>query len=475
MGGANRRFAMPGLQGLMARSAGRHSRLAGSAALSMLIIIAAVGPASAATVTSTWNAKIGTGGANGSARIQANSAGTGSLTLKLAKLKPSSVLPVVIVKGTCSSVRSTVITVASVRTTSRGAATRTSSLTAAQMKSIVSATKGSGKIAIRIGSGSSRKGGGVVMAPPPVIDPTVSATIPVGVYPLDVTIDPTGIWVTNSLFGSLSRIDPATNTVLSVSQLDLEGIAGVEGIASGFGSIWVTVVRFDELGSSVPGSVIRVNPATGSPIGAPIAVGKGPLGITASAEAMWVSNLMDGTVSRIDPVTNAVVATVPVGDSPFDIVAGFGSIWVANVHDGKVYRIDPATNLATTTVQTQQSATGITVGAGAVWVSYCGCNGAQGVVSRIDPVTNMVTAAVPVGASPGLLAFGGGFVWVAVDGDTSVVQIDPATNAVKKRVAVGATTWGIAASDHAVWAVHPNQASDVLDVSALGTVTRISF
>lgn len=466
---------MFGLPGLRARSAGRRSRLAGSAALAMLIVVSAAGSASAATVTSTWNAKVGSGGANGSARIQVISAGTGSLTIKLVKLKPSSVLPIAIVKGTCSSVGSTVATVASVRTTSKGAATRTSSLTTAQMKSIAAATRSNGKIAIRIGSGSSRKCGAFVLAPPPAIDPTVSATIPVGVYPLDVTIDPTGVWVTNSLVGSLSRIDPASNTVLSVSQLDVGSNAGIEGITSGFGSLWVTVVRFDDLGSTVPGSVIRVDPATGSAIGMPIPVGKAPFGIAASAEAIWVSNYLDGSVSRIDPITNAVVATIPVGDSPFGIAAGFGSIWVANVNDGKVYRIDPAANLAATSVQTQPSATGITIGAGAVWVSYCGCGGAQGVVSRIDPATNMVTAAVPVGVSPGLLAFGGGFVWVAVDGDTSVVQIDPATNTVRKRVPVGATTFGIAASDHAVWAVHPNQASDVLDFSSLGTVTRISF
>jgi YVTN family beta-propeller protein len=468
-------FALPGLR---ARTAGRRSRLAGSAgsaALAMLIAISAAGPATAATVTGTWNAKVGSGGANGSARIQANSAGTGSLTLKLSKMKPSTVLPITITKGTCSSVGPTVIKVASIRTTSKGAATRTSSLTTAQMKSIVAATKGGGKIAIRIGSGSSRKCGAFVLAPPPAIDPTVSATIPVGVYPLDVTIDPTGVWVTNSLFGSLSRIDPVSNTVLSVSQLNVDSTAGIEGITSGFGSLWVTVVRFDDLGSTVPGSVIRVDPATGSAIGAPIAVGKGPFGIAASAEAIWVSNYLDGTVSRIDPITNAVVATIPVGDSPFGIAAGFGSIWVANVNDGKVHRIDPATNLAATSVQTRQSVTGIAIGAGAVWVSYCGCGGEQGLVSRIDPATNMVTAAVPVGVSPGLLAFGGGFIWVAVDGDTSIVQLDPATNTVRKRVAVGAKTFGIAASDHAVWAVHPNQSSAVLDVSSLGTVTRISF
>ena len=45
---------------------------------------------------------------------------------------------------------------------------------------------------------------------------------------------------------------------------------------------------------------------------------------------MWVLNQADGTVSRIDPKTNEVVATIDVGvpGPGGDIAAGEGAVWV---------------------------------------------------------------------------------------------------------------------------------------------------
>lgn len=466
---------MFGLQKLTG-PAGFAKRSAGSIGLAVLLAAVLVGPASAATVASTWNARLGAAGANGTARIQAYTSGSGALNLKLSKLKKSSLLPVVITKGTCASAGAVVATLASIKTTSSGAATRTSALSAAQIKAISAATKGTGKIAIRIGTGTARTCGQFALAVPAAVDPAVTATISVGVEPSQVAIDPTGVWVTNWWDNTLSRIDPASGVVLSVSPVDIPANSAPESITTGFGSIWVTVVAYDDQSMpTLPGSVVRVNPATGTTIGTPIPVGRAPVTVAASAEAIWVSNMVDGTVSRIDPVTNSVTATIPVGDSPFGIVAGFGSVWVASLSDGKVARIDPATNSVIATVQTQSSAFGLTVGAGAVWVTYCGCNGSAGVVSRIDPLSNSVVAATPVGLQSGFLTFGGGYVWVAVDEDTSVVQIDPASNAVKKRIQVGAKSFGIAASDHAVWVVHPDAVGADPAGAVPGSVTRITF
>ncbi len=155
-------------------SRGRGRRPAG-AALSITLAIAAlliVGPltVSGATVTNAWRAKIGSAGANGTATVQAYTTGTGSLVLKLAKLKVSTYLPVTLYKGSCSSVGSVLLKLASIKTTSSGAATRTSSLSTGQVTLIKSATKGTARIAIRVGSSTT---GGVkcglfaVLAVPP--------------------------------------------------------------------------------------------------------------------------------------------------------------------------------------------------------------------------------------------------------------------------------------------------------------------
>jgi YVTN family beta-propeller protein len=462
--------------GTLASRAGGARRTAEAVGFAVLLAATFVVPASAATVASTWNARIGTAGSNGTVRVQAYTTGTGALTLKLVKLRRSSLLPVVISKGTCSATGTVVATLASIRTSSAGAATRTSSLTAAHIKAITAATKSNGKIVIRIGSGTARKCGQLTLAAAAAVVPAVTATIPVGVEPSQVVIDPTGVWVTNWYDNTISRIDPLSNAVLSVSALDIPATSAPEGIASGFGSIWVTVVAYDDQAMpTLPGSVVRVNPATGTAIGTPIAVGRWPLSIAVSPEGIWVANTADGTVSRIDPLTNSVTATIPVGNSPVAIVGGFGSVWVSNDSDGKVARIDPATNQVSATIQTQAAAFGLTVGAGSVWVTYCGCNGSEGIVSRIDPLTNSVVAAVPVGLNPGFVSYGGAYVWVAVDGDTSLVQIDPSTNSVRKRIPVGAKSFGIAASSHAVWVVHPDAVGADPLAAVPGTVTRITF
>ena len=57
-------------------------------------------------------------------------------------------------------------------------------------------------------------------------------------------------------------------------------------------------------------------------------MGAGPTGIAYGAEAVWVANAGDGTVSRIDPLTEEVVKVIPVGNSPTGIAFGEGAVWV---------------------------------------------------------------------------------------------------------------------------------------------------
>jgi YVTN family beta-propeller protein len=59
-----------------------------------------------------------------------------------------------------------------------------------------------------------------------------------------------------------------------------------------------------------------------------IQVGDGPVDVAAGAAGVWVANSRDGTVSRIDPHTNEVVATIRLGKSPQAIAVGGGAVWV---------------------------------------------------------------------------------------------------------------------------------------------------
>ena len=73
--------------------------------------------------------------------------------------------------------------------------------------------------------------------------------------------------------------------------------------------------------------MFRFDPRNGSPRTIP--VGRSPNGIAVGERSVWVANEFDGTVSRIDPETNKVVATITVGHSPGSVGVGYGRVWVA--------------------------------------------------------------------------------------------------------------------------------------------------
>ncbi len=113
----------------------------------------------ASSTTNAWRAKVGAAGVNGTASVSTVTTGAGSIGLKLVKLRASSTLAVAVHRGTCASIGPVLFRLASIKTTSAGGASRTSTLTAAQVNLIQGATAGTGKIAIRVGSGSSAKCG----------------------------------------------------------------------------------------------------------------------------------------------------------------------------------------------------------------------------------------------------------------------------------------------------------------------------
>ena len=194
---------------------GDHRVLACTALLVGLALVgslALVPSASSATVTSAWQAKIGAKGANGTAKLQVLNTGTGSLTLRLVKMRPATLLPVVLHKGTCSAVGPVIARLDAIRSSSAGAANRTASLTATRVKALIAATR-SGKIAIRIGSGSALRCGVFVALPvatPPTPSPSAGGTMFMGPY---FTVALPGGWATappreGSSYGTMTFVGP---------------------------------------------------------------------------------------------------------------------------------------------------------------------------------------------------------------------------------------------------------------------------
>jgi YVTN family beta-propeller protein len=150
-----------------------------------------------------------------------------------------------------------------------------------------------------------------------------------------------------------------------------------------------------------------------------IRLGHAPAAVAAAGGRLWVTNNLDGTLSRIDPSAARVEETIRVGDGPVGVVAGHGAVWVANTGDGTVSRVDPRTSRVTATIRVGSGPRGLAVADDGVWVA----NSLDDTVSRIDPATDTVAETLPVGAGPTAVAAGAHALWVANLHDGTVTRI----------------------------------------------------
>ena len=124
------------------------------------------------------------------------------------------------------------------------------------------------------------------------------------------------------------------------------------------------------------------------------------------------------------PAQAVIEATVEVGNDPIGIASGVGSLWVVNAEvdarRGTVSRIDPGSDEVLATVD------------GLLWVS---CTDVD-VVQAIDPSTNEVVATVETPIAPDGLAFDGTTLWVATEAGPELAGIDPVAREVVTEVVV---------------------------------------
>jgi YVTN family beta-propeller protein len=212
--------------------------------------------------------------------------------------------------------------------------------------------------------------------------------------------------------------------------------AGGDRIAFGEGAIWV-------LGGN--NSVSRIDLDTNQVV-ATMMVGEFPRGLAADYDAVWVTGL---GITRIDPLTNMVSATIPVGSSSGlnGIAAGAGSVWASSPSDGTVFRIDPGTDQVIATIHAGGSPLEIAITQDAVWVT----DPNNPVLKRIDPAYNEISAEVNLDCATRGIAADANAIWVACDSVPTLYRIDPLTNQIVARIAVGNHSRGLAISSNGVW------------------------
>lgn len=292
------------------------------------------------------------------------------------------------------------------------------------------------------------------------------ATIkPVGVFPVPgnpdwQVITPDAVWVTSGRKNLVARLDPKTNTVVTLVETATRPCSG---LVEAFGTVWVPICG----DQAAPDSkrLQRIDPKTNKivatlPVGPALSEG----GVTANADSIWMLSDMKGILSRIDPETNRVIAEIQVPQGSSVVTLGEDkAIWVVSTEKSVVVRVDPNTNLTTDRVAVGPNPRFTTVGGGAIWT----LNQGDGTVSRIDVKTRKLITSIEVGVpgGGGEIAYGEGYVWVTVF-EIPLTQIDPDTNKVIKQwfgpggdsVRVGhGSVWLSNIRQENVWRLDPKQ------------------
>ncbi|TMD81882.1 MAG: hypothetical protein E6I74_10880 [Chloroflexi bacterium] len=253
-------------------------------------------------------------------------------------------------------------------------------------------------------------------------------------------------------------------------------------------SAWLLLVTVTVVsaGCAIDRSRANLSPSSkpSGPVQAIIAVGQRPAVPVTGEGAVWVPNTGDGTVSRIDPRSNRVVATLRIGnqlafyqrdceakgsvhsfmgtsvhvrdcDLPSALAVAAGALWVLKNDEQMVLRVDPRSQHAVARVPLDFVPFDMAATDNAVWITGYWVDR----LVRVDPKTNQVVASftLPDGASG--IAASDQAVWVASTIAGQVSRIDPVTNRVVANVTLscpaacyqGSLPLAVAATPDAIW------------------------
>jgi YVTN family beta-propeller protein len=240
-------------------------------------------------------------------------------------------------------------------------------------------------------------------------------------------------------------------------------LAGLLLAAAASVAIVGTVVLTGDDAPSVavrPNTVAVIDPATNEVVDA-VQVGLRPGPITAGPIAIWVGNLDDRNLTRIDGGSRRPAGTVDLGGrTPTGLAFDRGAVWAAHGRLGSVSVVDArfgdvAKVVDVTDKGAYSSAGSITAGAGGIWAVFGG-----GTLAGLEPETGEVTATARTDASPAGVADGYGWVWVVSAGQSTVQRFDRSTLDEVGSLTVSGRPAGIAAASGDVWVT--SEAEDVV-------------
>jgi YVTN family beta-propeller protein len=261
---------------------------------------------------------------------------------------------------------------------------------------------------------------------------------------------------------SVGIIDPATNKVV-----DTVPVGDSPGpIAAGAGALWVVNLNDRTLTKIDPSAHSAVKS-----IAVPVPSGRltPPLLVAAAGRDVWIWACHQ-TLFRVDPVSIQIVQQLELLRD-FGVFSGFtcavaaekGSVWVPLGYPrAEVVHVEAAGDAPAAVAERFPARLGsrsaMAIGLGSIWLAA-----GKGPVQRLDPATGDITGTVQLGSGPKAIAVGHDATWVVNEDEGSITRIDPRTNSVVRSISVGADPVGLAVSPDAIWVAN----------SGDGTVSRI--
>jgi YVTN family beta-propeller protein len=204
-----------------------------------------------------------------------------------------------------------------------------------------------------------------------------------------------------------------------------------------------------------PNSLAVIDPKSNTVVGSVVGVGIRPSSVAVGEGAVWVGNLEDETLSRIDYTTRTVQRTYGLPATPTGLATGAGAVWVAHGLLGTVSRYDPAVNAVVETIDTgsRSNAGSVAFSKGdAETPAYVWAVDGIGDLAKIDPRTNSVVGDTGVvGSSPSAIAADDSWVWVANAGENTVSKVNPRTVSEVDDPSVGRRPRSVALGASSVW------------------------
>ena len=207
------------------------------------------------------------------------------------------------------------------------------------------------------------------------------------------------------------------------------------------------------LGKVPPNHVGVIDPGTGAIVAAiPVGIRPGPL--AARDGSLWVGNLGDRSLTRIDTRRRSAGASIGLDDrTPTGLAVGEGSLWVAHGPRGELTLVEPQFGRLVRTISVTKPPYGTPTGSVAVSARYVWAVYGDSTLARIEPGSGRVSSATVAGASPAAVVVSPRAVWVANSGDATVQRFDPTTFAEGplRPISVGRRPSALAYGEGALW------------------------